>query len=100
MAIANPAATFYDAKRMIGKKFDDPHIQEDMKLWPFDVVAGPDNRPCFQYEDKKKEKKVILPEEVSAKVLARLKVAAKDKLGVNTPFSKCVVTVPAYFNDQ
>ena len=82
---------------MIGKKFDNEHIERYTKLWPFKVVANSKGDPVFTYQDKKKVKHEIEPVQVSAKVLAKLKGAAEDKL--NAPVTKCVVTVPAYFND-
>ena len=92
-----PESTFYDAKRMIGNKFSDDQIQKYIKLWPFKIEADEQDRPVFIYQDKKKNKQTMLPEEVSAKVLAKLKAAAQEKL--NTEVRKCVVCVPAYFND-
>ena len=83
---------------MIGKKFSDEEIQRDLDHWPFIVVEGDDGRPTYQFKNQKNEIQTMLPEQVSAKVLARLKSAAQDKVG--GPVSKCVVTVPAYFNDQ
>ena len=47
-AALNPANTVYDAKRLIGRKIQDPAVQADMKHWPFKIVAGPDNKPMIQ----------------------------------------------------
>lgn len=96
-AALNPNNTVYDAKRLIGRKFTDPTIQKDIKLWSFDVKAGSDEKPhiCVEYLG---EKKMFKPEEISAMVLVKMKETAESYLG--NPVNKAVITVPAYFNDQ
>ena len=93
----NPKSTLYDIKRLIGRKYDDPHVQADKKLWSFDVSADENNKPVVNV-DYKGENKKFYPEEISAMVLARLKETAEAYLG--HPVKKAVVTVPAYFNDS
>jgi len=96
-AAMNPANTLFGIKRLIGRKFDDPTVQSDMKLWPFKVVRGSQNKPevCVQY---KGEEKKFAPEEISAQVLVKMKQTAESYLG--TDIKDAVVTVPAYFNDS
>eukprot|EP00494_Astrolonche_serrata_P023519 UN23777 len=92
----NPTNTIFDAKRLIGRKFDDATVQSDMKLWPFTVI-NVGNKPKLEVEYKG-EKKQFFPEEVSSMVLTKMKETAESYLGgiVND----AVVTVPAYFNDS
>ncbi len=92
-----PKNTLYDIKRLIGRKYDDPIVQEDKKLWSFDISPDDNNKPVIELEYKG-EKKKFYPEEISAMVLARLKETAEAYLG--HPVKKAVVTVPAYFNDS
>ena len=94
-AAMNPEGTVYDAKRLIGRKFDDSTVQADMKHWPFKVtnVAG---KPKIQAEYKG-EMKTFAPEEISSMVLSKMKETAEAYLG--KPVNNAVVTVPAYFND-
>jgi len=92
-----PKSTLYDIKRLIGRKYDDQHVQADKKLWSFDVNADENNKPIINV-DYKGENKKFYPEEISAMVLTRLKETAEAYLG--HPVKKAVVTVPAYFNDS
>jgi len=92
----NPTNTVFDAKRLIGRKFDDSTVQKDMKHWPFKVVneAG---KPKIGVEYKC-EDKTFTPEEISSMVLTKMKETAEAYLG--TTVRDAVVTVPAYFNDS
>jgi len=92
----NPNNTIFDAKRLIGRKFEDPTVQADMKHWPFTVVdAG--TKPKLQVEYQN-ETKTFTPEEISAMVLTKMKETAEAYLGCDV--KDAVVTVPAYFNDS
>ena len=92
----NPNNTIFDAKRLIGRKFDDSTVQADMKHWPFKVVNN-GGKPKLQV-DYKNEEKQFTPEEISAMVLIKMKETAEAYLG--HPVHDAVVTVPAYFNDS
>ncbi|XP_045456570.1 heat shock protein 68-like isoform X9 [Melitaea cinxia] len=92
----NPNNTVFDAKRLIGRKFDDPKIQQDMKHWPFKVVSDC-GKPKIQVEFKG-EMKRFAPEEISSMVLTKMKETAEAYLG--TSVRDAVITVPAYFNDS
>ncbi|XP_034249543.1 major heat shock 70 kDa protein Ab-like isoform X2 [Thrips palmi] len=92
----NPKNTVFDAKRLIGRRFDDPKIQADMKHWPFTVVND-GGKPKITVEYKG-EQKTFAPEEVSSMVLTKMREIAETYLGGKV--SDAVVTVPAYFNDS
>jgi len=96
IAAANPKNTIFDAKRLIGRKFSDPSVQADIKLWPFRVIRGPEDKPLIEAEYKG-EKRTFAPEEISAAVLSKMKQTAETYLGEKV--ENAVVTVPAYFND-
>ena len=91
----NPGNTVFDAKRLIGRKYDDATVQQDKKHWSFNVV-NEDTKPKIQVEHKC-ERKTFTPEEISAMVLTKMKETAEAYLG--TSVKDAVVTVPAYFND-
>ncbi|CAN3476354.1 heat shock protein Ssa1p [Diutina catenulata] len=95
-AAMNPANTVFDAKRLIGRKFEDPEVKEDMKHFPFKVVdkAG---KPAIQVEFKG-ENKTFSPEEISSMVLTKMKETAESYIGEKV--TDAVITVPAYFNDS
>jgi heat shock protein 1/8 len=92
----NPKNTVYDAKRMIGRKFSDKTVQDDKKVWPFEVVKDQSDKPQIKVQYKGEEKQ-FYPEEISAMVLTKMKEIAETYLGEQV--TKAVVTVPAYFND-
>ena len=75
----NPTNTVFDAKRLIGRKFDDASVQSDMKHWPFDVVS--DNGKPKINVDYKGETKTFYPEEVSSMILNKMKEVAEAYLG-------------------
>jgi heat shock protein 1/8 len=92
----NPANTVFDAKRLIGRRFEDTTVQADMKHWPFKVISE-GGKPKIQV-DYKGESKTFFPEEISAMVLVKMRETAEAFLGKN--IKDAVVTVPAYFNDS
>ncbi|PSN49645.1 Heat shock 70 kDa protein cognate 4 [Blattella germanica] len=92
----NPENTVFDAKRLIGRRFDDPAVQSDMKHWPFAVIneAG---KPKVKVQFKG-ETKTFFPEEISSMVLSKMKEIAEAFIGQK--IKNAVITVPAYFNDS
>uniref|UniRef100_A0A8C5ENV8 Heat shock protein 70 n=1 Tax=Gouania willdenowi TaxID=441366 RepID=A0A8C5ENV8_GOUWI len=92
----NPTNTVFDAKRLIGRRFDDGVVQSDMKHWPF-MVINDSTRPKVQVEYKG-ESKSFYPEEISSMVLTKMKEIAEAYLGKTV--NNAVITVPAYFNDS
>merc|ERR1719343_479761 len=92
----NPTNTIFDAKRLIGRNFNDSSVQSDMKHWPF-KVTNVSAKPKLQVEYKSEEKN-FTPEEISAMVLTKMKETAEAYLGQEV--QDAVVTVPAYFNDS
>ncbi|KAK2394702.1 heat shock cognate 70 kDa protein [Trifolium repens] len=94
-AASNPQNTIFDAKRLIGRKFSDPVVQDDILLWPFKVTAGVNDKPMITITYKDQEKQ-LYAEEVSSMVLAKMREIAEAYL--ESPVKSAVVTVPAYFN--
>jgi len=92
----NPENTVFDAKRLIGRRFDDPTVASDMKTWPFTVI-NEGSKPKIKVEYKG-ENKLFFPEEISSMVLTKMKETAEAYLGKTV--TDAVVTVPAYFNDS
>ncbi|RMX60250.1 hypothetical protein pdam_00009088 [Pocillopora damicornis] len=95
-ATLNPNNTIFDAKRLIGRKFNDPLVQSDRKNWPFEVVSE-NGKPKIRVQYKGAAKN-FTPEEISAMVLTKMKEIAEAYLGQTV--HDAVVTVPAYFNDS
>ncbi len=91
----NPTNTVFDAKRMIGRTWDDSAVQKDIKYWPF-TVKQKNKKPHVEI-DFKTGTKTFAPEEISAMVLGKMKDIAEEYLGHKV--THAVVTVPAYFND-
>ena len=86
-AAFNPQNTIFDAKRLIGRKFDDPSVKRDMAHWPFKVVSK-SNKPKIRVKDKN-----FVPEEISSMVLIKMKETAEAYLGHSV--KDAVITVPA-----
>ncbi|XP_074832521.1 heat shock 70 kDa protein 1-like [Carettochelys insculpta] len=95
-AALNSPNTIFSTKRLIGRTYEDPVVQADVKLWPFQVVRA-EGKPQVQVSYKGKEK-AFYPEEISAMVLGNLKELAEDYLGQT--ITHAVLTVPAHFNDS
>merc|ERR1712093_164819 len=93
----NPLNTVFDAKRLIGRKFSDTSVQNDIKLWPFKVESGPAEKPLIVVKYMGEEKK-FQAEEISSMVLGKMKDIAETYLGKQ--IKDAVITVPAYFNDS
>jgi len=94
---ANPTNTIYDAKRLIGRKFDEASVQSDCKNFPFVVKSDSNNKPVIEVTYKN-ELKTFQPEEISSMVLSKMKDIAESYIGEKV--TDAVVTVPAYFNDS
>ena len=95
-ASMNPENTVYDAKRLIGRKFDDPIIQNEISNLPFEVV-NENNKPKIKV-NYKEEEKTYHPEEISSMILIKMKEIAEAYIG--NEVIDAVITVPAYFNDS
>ncbi|PKS06780.1 hypothetical protein jhhlp_006854 [Lomentospora prolificans] len=93
----NPKNTVFDAKRLIGRKFNDAEVQADMKHFSFTVKDDKGGKPVVEVEFKG-ETKQFTPEEISAMILTKMRETAESYLG--TTVSQAVITVPAYFNDS
>jgi heat shock protein 1/8 len=93
----NPENTVFDAKRLIGRKFADPIVQSDIKLWSFKVKSGTGDKPMIEVNFMG-EDKTFHAEEISSMILLKMKETAEAYLG--TKVNDAVVTVPAYFNDS
>ncbi|VUC35965.1 unnamed protein product [Clonostachys rosea] len=93
-AAMNPRNTVFDAKRLIGRRFDDPTVKKDIESWPFKIIDD-NGSPRIEVEYLG-EKKTFSAQEISSMVL--MKEIAEVKLGKKV--EKAVITVPAYFNDN
>jgi L1 cell adhesion molecule like protein len=96
-ASANPTNTIYDAKRLMGRKFNESVVQQEIKTFPFKVIENPNTGGCYIQANYKGETKSFTPEEISAMILNKMKEIAEAYLG--TSVTEAVITVPAYFND-
>src|SRR5579863_10215940 len=89
-AVTNPENTIFSAKRFIGRRFEE--VGEETRRVPYKVARANNGDSGFDVRGK-----MMSPQEVSAKVLQKLKKAAEDYLGEKV--TEAVITVPAYFND-
>ena len=96
-AAVNSTNTVFDAKRLIGNKYSDSKVQNDIKLWPFKVERS-DTDNCLINVEYKGETRKFQPEEISSMILSKMKETASSYLGEEV--TDAVITVPAYFNDS
>ncbi|MEA9354995.1 molecular chaperone DnaK [Bacteriovorax sp. PP10] len=91
-SVTNPKKTLFGIKRLIGRKADALEVKKFMEVAPFEIIANKNGDAWVKVDGKE-----MSPQEVSAKILEKLKKAAEDYLG--QPVTEAVITVPAYFND-
>lgn len=91
--VMNPKSTIYSVKRIMGRKNSDKSVQQDIKWLPYTVKAGKNDMAVVEVEGRQ-----FTPQEISAKVLAKIKADAEHYLG--EPVKQAVITVPAYFDDS
>ena len=96
-SIQNYENTIFDAKRLIGRNFNDPTVQSDIKNFPYKVISDSNNKPLIEVTYKNEVKK-FQPEEISSMVLTKMKEIAEAYIGGTV--RDAVITVPAYFNDS
>ncbi len=92
-AVTNPKNTIYAAKRLIGRKFEEPAVQKDIDLMPYTIIRAENGDAWVEANNEK-----LAPPQISAEVLRKMKKTAEDYLGKEV--TQAVITVPAYFNDQ
>ncbi|MGE0025300.1 MAG: molecular chaperone DnaK [Hyphomicrobium sp.] len=91
-AVTNPTNTLFAIKRLIGRRYEDPMVEKDKKLVPYQIVRGPTGDAWVEANGKP-----YSPQQISAFILQKMKETAEAKLG--EPVTQAVITVPAYFND-
>ena len=92
-AVTNPHNTIFAVKRLIGRKFDEEAVQKDISLVPYKIVKADNGDAWVEVNGKK-----MSPQEISARILQKMKKTAEDYLGEEV--KEAVITVPAYFNDS
>ncbi|XP_065019530.1 heat shock cognate 70 kDa protein-like [Musa acuminata AAA Group] len=95
--VMNPTNTIFDVKRLIGRRFSDPSVQNDMRSWPFKVIDGQGDRPLIVVQYKGEEQQ-FTAEEITSMILVKMREIAESYLGCAT--DDVVITVPAYFSDH
>ena len=93
----NAENTIKDSKRLIGRRFNEPIVQEDLKKWAFTIKENSNGLPQYVINVGDEEKRYF-PEEISSMILRKLKSLSEDFMG--TSIKKAVITVPAYFNNS
>ena len=91
-AVTNPENTFFAIKRLIGRRYEDPTVEKDKKLVPYEIVNGDNGDAWVESHGKK-----YSPSQISAYILQKMKETAESHLGQKV--EQAVITVPAYFND-
>lgn len=91
--VINPRSTIFSIKRLVGRKYDDPSVQNDKKWLPYEIANGKNGMAVVKVEGR-----TFTPQEVSAKILAKIKNDAENYLG--SKVTQAVITVPAYFDDS
>jgi len=91
--VLNAKSTIFSVKRLMGRKFSDKSVQYDAKWLPYTIKAGKNDMAVVEAEGRQ-----FTPQEISAKILAKIKADAEHYLG--EPVKQAVITVPAYFDDS
>ena len=92
-AVVSPKTTIFSVKRLMGKRFKDPTVAEDMKWLPYDIKEGKNGMAIIEVDGKE-----YTPQEISAQILQKIKADAEGYLGEKV--TEAVITVPAYFDDS
>lgn len=87
---------FYEVKRLIGRKYDDKFVKREKCLLSYDIIQNQENNGIL-LKPEIRDGKILTPEEISASILSKVKQIASDYL--KQKISKCVITIPAHFND-
>jgi len=92
-AVTNPENTLFAIKRLIGRRYEDQMVEKDKEMVPYKIIKAKNGDAWIKVGGKK-----LSPQEISAKILQKMKKTAEDYLG--EPVNEAVITVPAYFNDS